>query len=308
MPDPTGWRRWWVYQHERFPLAAHGPLILAFSACAVGYSAHLRGRTWPTLGAVLVAFITSLLFFLQLRIADEFKDQAEDARWRPYRPVPRGLVRLRELGLVFVGAAVVQLGLGLWWSPPQVLVLLIAWSYLAAMSVEFGCRTWLKQHPIVYLWSHMMIMPLVDLYATACDWSPVARRPSHWLLPFLAASFANGVVIELGRKIRSPGDEEQGVETYSSLWGPRQAIIAWIAMIALTAILATIAALGGDAAVPVAVALGGAAVACLIIGMRFLARHGAGAGTRVELAAGLWTLMLYMSLGILPPLWAYVHG
>ena len=27
--------RWWIYQQERFPLAGHGPLILAFSASAV---------------------------------------------------------------------------------------------------------------------------------------------------------------------------------------------------------------------------------------------------------------------------------
>ena len=45
---------------------------------------------------------TSPVFFLQLRIADEFKDFAEDSRFRPYRPVPRGLVTLTELGWVGV--------------------------------------------------------------------------------------------------------------------------------------------------------------------------------------------------------------
>jgi len=103
--------RWWVYQRERFPLVAHGPLILAFSFCAVSFSAHLRQGVWPRAGAAGVAFVSSLLFFLQLRIADEFKDREEDARFRPYRPVPRGLVRLRELGWLFALGALVQLGL-----------------------------------------------------------------------------------------------------------------------------------------------------------------------------------------------------
>ena len=65
--------RWWTYQKERFPIAAHGPLILAFSACAVSYSALLRVGT-PEFSGYVVAFVTCLLFFLQLRIADEFKD------------------------------------------------------------------------------------------------------------------------------------------------------------------------------------------------------------------------------------------
>ena len=82
--------RWAVYQRERFPLAAHAPLVAAFSASAVCFSSLLRGPGGvPRPAPFVVAFVTSLLFFLQLRIADEFKDFAEDSRFRPYRPVPR---------------------------------------------------------------------------------------------------------------------------------------------------------------------------------------------------------------------------
>jgi 4-hydroxybenzoate polyprenyltransferase len=52
---------------------------------------------WPMF---LTAFGVCLLMFLQLRIAAEFKDAVEDARWRSCRPVPRG---------VFILAAVIQL-------------------------------------------------------------------------------------------------------------------------------------------------------------------------------------------------------
>ena len=95
--------RWVTYQRERFPLAGHGPLVAAFSASAVCFSSLLRGHlAAPSPLALIAAFLTSLVFFLQLRIADEFKDFAEDARLRPYRPVPRGLVTLRELAWVAV--------------------------------------------------------------------------------------------------------------------------------------------------------------------------------------------------------------
>ena len=90
--------RWIVYQRERFPLAAHAPLVAAFSTSAVCFSSLARGHfAVPHASSLFVAFATSLLFFLQLRIADEIKDADDDARFRPYRPVPRGLVSLAEL-------------------------------------------------------------------------------------------------------------------------------------------------------------------------------------------------------------------
>ncbi len=65
--------KWWPYQRERFPIFAHSPLLLAFIFSALSYFSLLRGAIeWPEIKAIVVAFITSLLFFLQLRIADEF--------------------------------------------------------------------------------------------------------------------------------------------------------------------------------------------------------------------------------------------
>ncbi len=213
--------RWIIYQRERFPLSAHAPLVAAFSASAVCFSSLLRGHAVaPSPAALVVAFATSLLFFLQLRIADEFKDCEDDARFRPYRPVPRGLVTLPELAAIGVAAAVVQLGLALWLHPPLVWLLVPSWLYLGLMTREFFARRWLKTHPIVYLASHMLILPLIDLYATACDWLVAGERTAHvGLLWFLVVSYLNGIVIEIGRKTRVAADEEHGVETYSALWG-----------------------------------------------------------------------------------------
>jgi 4-hydroxybenzoate polyprenyltransferase len=103
------WRRWWIYQRERFPIFAHGALIAAFSFSAVSLSFMLRGQSgWPSGASLLVAFCSSFLFFLQLRIADEFKDFEEDSRFRPYRAVPRGLVSLGELRVLAISTALLQ--------------------------------------------------------------------------------------------------------------------------------------------------------------------------------------------------------
>jgi hypothetical protein len=294
-------RRWWVYQRERFPLLSHGPLIAAFSFSALSFSALLRDQTMlPAAVPVVVAFVTALLFFLQLRIADEFKDFEEDSRYRPYRAVPRGLVSLRELGILGVFAAVVQLALAVWLMPSLVLLLAVAWAYLVLMSKEFFVPAWLKVHPILYMISHMVIIPLVDLYATACDWWVAGAGPPRGLIWFLAVSYFNGLVIELGRKIRGPKEEEPGVNTYSALWGRRNAILAWLGSLMATTAFAFAAAWQIDFLVPVSVLLAILLLVAAVLVGRFLRQPDAGRAKAIETASGLWTILMYLSLGAVP--------
>ncbi|MCU0750719.1 MAG: UbiA family prenyltransferase, partial [Akkermansiaceae bacterium] len=249
-------KRWWIYQKERFPLLAHGPLIAAFSACAVSFSSLLRGAPPPDAGMFLTAFVVCLLMFLQLRIADEFKDAEEDARWRPYRPVPRGLVTLPELRRLFILAGLLQSLLVVFLDPRLFIVLGIAWLYLGLMCVEFFARDWLKKRPVIYLLSHMGIMPLVDFFGTACEWLPRNGTAPAGLAWFLAASFTNGIVIEIGRKLRQPADEEEGVETYSRLWGKAGAAGVWAASLLATMVCAVMAGTAIGFSTPIAIALG----------------------------------------------------
>jgi 4-hydroxybenzoate polyprenyltransferase len=298
--------RWWTYQRERFPVATIGVFALVVGLSAVCYSYQLRGQSsFPRALPVLVATSTSLLFFLQLRIADEFKDFEEDARYRPYRPVPRGLVSLRELGLLGVASALAQLGLALLLRPEMVLVLGLVWVYMALMTKEFFVGTWLKARPIAYMLSHMLIIPLVNLYATACDWSAAAEGPPAGLQWFLIASYFTGLVLELGRKIRSPIDEEPGVETYSFLWGGRRAVLAWLAALVGSAIAVASAARRIDFLLPVvallAIMLTGAAWAA----SDFLRNSTTRASKRIEAQSGVWTLSVYLGLGVAPLLWRW---
>jgi 4-hydroxybenzoate polyprenyltransferase len=293
--------RWWTYQRERFPLVAHGLLIAAFSASAVSYSALLRGGPPPpSTASFAVAFVSSFLLFLQLRIADEFKDHEDDCAHRPYRPVPRGLIRLRELGVVGVLAAAVQLGLALWFAHGLVWLLLVTWTYLALMTREFFLRDWLTARPVTYLWSHMMIVPLADLYATACDWLRAGPLPPSGLGWFIAMSFTNGVALELGRKIRAPHDEEPGVRTYSFLWGRPKAVGAWAGALVATAGCAGAAAHTIGFLPLVAAALGVLLAVAAGLAQRFLAHPASNRARHIEHFSGLWTLALYLMLGIVP--------
>lgn len=296
--------RWWIYQRERFPLATHAPLIAAFSFCTVSFSEMARGVVrLPSPRTAIVAFGVAFLFFLQLRISDEFKDFEEDARYRPYRPVPRGLITLRELGIVAVVGGILQLALALWLSPALLPFLLLVWAYLGLMSKEFFAHTWLKAHPFTYMWTHMLILPLIDLFGTACDWK-VAGAPAPPPLAFLlAVSFCNGFVVEIGRKIRAPEDEETGVETYSVLWGRGRAVAVWLVSVTVTALLALVAAGKIAFVLPLGGALAIVLLAAVALAASFLRRPSSRSSKGIELLSGLWTLLMYLGLGAVPLLW-----
>jgi hypothetical protein len=300
--------RWWIYQRERFPLVGNGALILAFSSGAVCFSAQMRSvgtgvRGTVAFASLLVAFVSAFLFFFQLRVSDEHKDLADDTRWRPYRPVPRGLVTLGELRTLALVAMGIQLLLALWLAPRLVGLLVLVWGYMWLMTREFGLHAYLRAHPVHTLWTHMLIIPCIDLYATACDWMTVpggATTVRAGLIWFLVTSFFNGMVVEIGRKLRAPSDEEEGVETYSGLWGRERAVAVWFGVMGVTAVCAVAAATFVNAVTLVATVLGLVMALAVIMGVRFARSAAAGTGKRMELLAGVWTLALYVTLGIIP--------
>ncbi|MDX2183459.1 MAG: UbiA family prenyltransferase [Gemmatimonadaceae bacterium] len=296
--DPTDWRRWVVYQRERFPVLAHGPLIGAFAFAAVSVSAAGRGAR-PSAAAVLVAAVSAMLAFFQLRVIDEHKDAADDATWRPYRPVPRGLVTLAELRVLGVAGAAVQLGTAWWFAPQLVWPLVALWGVLGLVAAEFGLARVLRGRAMAILLSHGVVVPCIDAYASMADWYVAGGVPAALLGSFLVASYANGLVVEIGRKLRAPSDEEPGVSTYTAEWGTRRALQRWVAAVAVSLASAVSVAWQLGTAGWTTLLLGGAACGVAWAVVR-VSRGSLGAGRVAERAAGLWTLTLYGALGFLP--------
>jgi len=296
--------RWWIYQRERFPLLAHSLLILVFSASAVTYSIMIsEGSREFAWSALALSFLSSLIFFMLLRIADEFKDYEDDLAYRPYRPVPRGLVSLKELGGIGMLIIVVQLAAAIVYQQKLLPYLIFTWIYFALMSKEFFVHEWLKRHALAYLFSHMLIMPLIALYATGFDWIRTDAVPPQNIIFFLALSFVNGIVLEIGRKIRAPESEETGVETYSFLWGAHVAVYAWIATILAALLIVALAGAELDYLVPSLLLGGILSVACISAGLKFLKNMTPESSKKIENMSGIWILMSYLTIGLIPYIW-----
>ena len=289
--------RWWIYQKERFPVFAHGPMVIIFCLSVMLFSSLQEGEI-PGLGRVAGAVISTLILFFQLRVADEFKDFEIDSRYRPHRPVPSGLVTLPELGrLAWIGAAIqfyvaVSIDIGL------VPLLLLVWLYMGLMTKEFFAPEWLKKTPSVYLLSHMLVMPLIAFYVSAFDWLCDCRAMPDGLAYLLLFSFACGVVLEIGRKIKSPHSERAGVETYSSLWGVQGALAAWIGASVVSVVAFVSASTFFDAAIlPLNIGIGLIGLALIIAGSVPAAAETESSTRYVEPGSGLFAMLLYLGLG-----------
>lgn len=267
-------------------------MIVVFTFSAAAYSRVARGLPgFIPLPLFATGCFTSLVFFFWLRVLDEHKDRAIDARYRPELPVPRGLVTLRELRFTGLVLLAVALGLNAWMNPLLLWPCLAVALWAALMTKEFFVRDWLRRHVTWYLLSHMLIMPMIDFYTTGLDW--IGHPLPTGVEMFLLVTFLNGMVIEVGRKLRAPADEREGVDTYTKAWGQRRAPLIWLALLALTALSAAAALSwvnGGPASYVVLVCM------FLLAGssaIRFRARW-------VEAASALWTIGMYLLLGSAP--------
>lgn len=296
-------RRLWAYQAERFPVFKHGLLIVVFSGGEALYGAQLR-RGGPDWVAVGVAAVACFGLFLQLRVADEHKDFDDDSRFRPERPVQRGLVRLAELRALATVAAVVQVVATALFHPPLLLILLGVWGWMALMTAEFFAPEWLKGRPVLYLLSHMLAMPLIALFAVTCGARGLSMEIGRGLAAFLALAFLNGIVLEVGRKAWAPADERPGVETYSQLWGVRGAAAVTAGAAAASTAVAWLAL---RAVSPQTLFFGATALGWLaltIAAWRYARAPSTAASKTLETAAGLFALGVYLGVAWLPILLA----
>ncbi len=303
-PDARGLgARLWAYQAERFPLVKHGVLIAAFGASATCLSALLRGGA-PSVLAIVVAVLVLFGFFFQLRVADEHKDNEDDTKFRPERPVPRGLVTLAELRVVAIGVGVTQVALTVALDWRLLGPLLLVWAWMAVMTKEFFAPAWLKKRPIIYMVSHMAIMPLIDLYATACDWLPagVALHENFGLTlgAFLLLSLVNGSVIEIARKSWAPEMERDGVETYSRLWGAQRAGIVVMALLLAGLALSAFINVRSDAGVVVLVGLMLVTMFAAWTAIDYAGAPAARQVKQMETGTAVFVLGNYLLLGVIP--------
>lgn len=294
-------RRFYIYQKERFPLLGHGLLVAAFSFSAISYSRICRGAEgFVNIRTFAVGIFTTISLFLLVRIFDEFKDAEDDARFRKELPVPRGLITFRELALTGIVVAIAQIVVNLVFFPEMLWIYAVVTGYLLLMGKEFFVPDWLKKHQFWYVTSHMFIIPLIDIYASGLDWLLAGVKAPAGLFFFFAVSYMNGIVLEVGRKIRAPERESEGVVTYTSMLGVPGATRLWLAVLSVTLLLSIAASLFAGYGNAVPAILGIVFLVCALPALLFFRNRNVKLSKMIEYASAAWTIAMYLTLGAGP--------
>jgi len=242
-----------IYLNERFPLGKNSIFVLIFTLSGYIYTGLLYNSKiinqifskeikvpmpWHKIVAL---FIIIFMFFLQLRITDEFKDYEEDLKYRAYRPVQRGVVTLKALGKIGIATVIIQIILAYIIDFKIIYFMIIVWFYMFLMAKEFFIKEWLTKRILIYALSHVVIMIFITLViVNAAQYIVLGEAENifkfvalQWyrhnidiaLIPLFTLNYLNGIVLEIGRKTRRADEEEHGVQTYSKLWGKKKAVV-----------------------------------------------------------------------------------
>jgi UbiA prenyltransferase family len=284
--------RWGVYQSERFPLVRHAPLVVVTVLCALMFTLGLQNEPrFPSLSAWFFSSLVTLGLFFQLRVLDEFKDFKDDSQFRPYRPVPRGVLKLSNLAVAGWIVAALQVVLTFAFAPRAIWTLFICWAFMALMAAEFFVPTWLQARPLLYMLSHAPITGLIQINISAWLWTSTMPLEVIWLA--LSATAA-GMILEIGRKIRAPEDEERGVNTYTAAWGRPRAVAAWITAAGVAATLTLVSSFG----LVSIIGLTFVSVSSLWLALRFLRDPSRRFSKLFEPISAIWALVVFVSFAM----------
>ena len=159
-------KRWMIFLKERFPLGTHLLLISGFAVSGAfisGWDKNLEG--------VVMAFFGFFLFFLELRVMDEFKDLRKDLVAHPERPLPRGLISVSEIrkAIQFIYRLMLVYSLTLVFVCNLLsgLIFLGISLYLWLMYREFFLGKTLSRFPMLYAFTHQIILIPLCLFTSA---------------------------------------------------------------------------------------------------------------------------------------------
>ena len=155
--------KWSVFFKERAPVASYIIMCLGPTLSSI----YLNQKNFDL--KILFSFFGLFIFFNVLRMMDEYKDYHKDVIAHPTRPLPRGLIDLKEfkiginLGLIIMlvfNLSLFFVGLKLSFFLYSLVVI-----HLWFMYKEFYIGDWLNQYPIFYAITHQLILISLMLFS-----------------------------------------------------------------------------------------------------------------------------------------------
>ena len=224
-------RNFYLYQKSRFPIVVLGlsflPAILSSSA-VVAEQVEIK--------SVVIALIVSLAYLLHVRIIDEIRDYKHDLKHHSDRPISSGIISLKELKVIDWLTIVLVLGASLYANDKTLLIAIAAlfYSYFARRDFFWGSQ-FKKKHFYLYNTVNLVQMLLLQILVYAIASSSLSFGTlvtTHFLF-----TTTGTIIFEFLRKVKSPGQDGTGQDTYTWFLGQDNALMVYTAFATLNILL-----------------------------------------------------------------------
>ena len=222
--------KFYNYQKVRFPI-----VILSLSLLPAILSSIAVVEANPSIIKILIAFIALLIYLLHIRIIDEQRDFEHDNTHHKQRPLQTGKISLHELRAIDRYSTIIFFFLSIYigFYAGIIALIMLTFSYLAGN--EFFIKEKIRPHFFIYNAINTLQTLIMQLFIYAFF---VSHIPLTHLVVFHFLFTGIGTVIfELVRKIKIPGKDGTGKDTYSSHLGFNNSIFIYLILVAFNAFL-----------------------------------------------------------------------
>lgn len=222
-------KRFYNYQKFRFPI-----ILLSLSLLPAILSSQAIVSTTPSMLQVIFALSSSVLYLLHIRIIDECRDFSHDNKHHSLRPIQAGYISIKELKIIDISAVVIFLAISIFSGIYSLLIGMFAliYSYFAGKDFFIGKK--LRQHFFIYNGINIIQMFLLQIFA----YTIFAGFFSFTTLLILHYAFTciGTIIFEFVRKLKIPGWDGTGKDTYTSYLGFNNAVLIYALLVLLNSI------------------------------------------------------------------------
>jgi hypothetical protein len=215
--------RFHLYQKERFPI-----IVLAISLFPAILSSGVVVSSHPNIVKATMALIAAIAYLLHIRVIDEHRDFNHDSVHHVDRPVQVGLISRGELRKIDFFAICVLLVVAIFSGVYATLIaiIMLCYSYLAEREFFLGE----KAHRHFFFYNsinlvQMLLMQVFVYFIFTNVLSLTALLVTHFLF-----TTTGTIIFEFMRKLKIPGEDGTGKDTYTFHLGFNNSIIIYLAL------------------------------------------------------------------------------
>jgi len=222
-------KRFYIYQNERFPI-----VLLSLSLFPVVLSsAAVMSKFMLT--NIFLSFFVSLAYIFHIRVNDEYRDFEHDTKHHSTRPLQRGVITLHDLKLINVFAIFVVAFTAIFYGTEAIFIAIIMILYSYFAKYDFFCKEKIRKHFYIYNFVHIIQIFLLQIFVYII----VAHKIQFTEILFFHFLFTltGTIIFEFARKLKIPGEDGTGTDTYTYYLGFNKSMIFYSIFIFLNVIL-----------------------------------------------------------------------